>query len=114
MTRTLQIALAVVLLAIALVVTHFVVTPGNVGLLDWYEPVDDHTIRIGTTTGDFTWTRVTAVVESPAEVRVTVTSTGWPLVTTGDVGRDFEVLVSLEQPLGDRRVFDPFHEVPRR
>lgn len=94
---------------VALLTAGFLaLNPGTARLLDYYEVVDANTIIGGTVTGDASWTRVTGVVESSSEVKITVRSFTWP-VTTASIGRQIELTVSLEAPLGDRRVTDEFH-----
>jgi hypothetical protein len=105
-------ALGLLSVVAVLVVAQILTDPGHVQLVRSYELVDEQTIAIQTGTSSSEWRRDVEVVESSTEVRVTVRTFNWPF--TAGTGVDLELLVDLDEPLGDRRVFGPFREVPRR
>jgi hypothetical protein len=99
-------------IGVVLVVWLFVLEPGNPRLLDDYALEDADTLRVGTTTIDAGWTRVTEVTETESEVLIVVKLFTWPVPGGGPEER-IEFVVDLDAPLGDRVVTDPFHEVLR-
>ena len=76
--------------------------------------VDADTIVIQSLTGEGQWTRITNVVESATEVRVSIRALTWPTGTLSTlVGLPIEWKLDLEDPLGDRAVHDGFDPVHR-
>ena len=92
---------------------YVLATPGVVRFLDDYQVVGDDTLLVATVTGTLEWTRVTSVVETSSEVSIEVRSNPWPLPQSSE-GHATTLTVNLEEPLGSRRVIDPFHVVPLR
>lgn len=71
-----------------------------------YQVIDPQTIVVEAVGAPRGWTRVTSVVESATEVRITVQVWDWlPGPGTG-YGVRVQLTVHLSQPLGDRRVTD--------
>ncbi|HWP64133.1 MAG TPA: hypothetical protein VNO86_11750 [Candidatus Binatia bacterium] len=83
--------------------------------LDYYRPVGDRIIVVGTITGAATWTRVSSVTETPSEVVVAVRSFRVPFVPASGVGIPIEFVITLGAPLGERTVIDASdgHAVPK-
>jgi hypothetical protein len=77
-----------------------------------YRVEDADTIIVTGITGPGAWTRITNVVESGTEVRITVRSFRWPGSYTS-IGEPIAWTVDLERPLGDRIVHDGLGELPR-
>jgi hypothetical protein len=82
--------------------------------IDWYELADGDSLVIQTETGAGEEIRVTDVLETADSVTITVRSFTTDFGISTDIGVKVQLRVDLEQPLGDRRVFDPHHEVPAR
>ena len=71
-----------------------------------YRLVDDRTIAIQVIGGNGSWCRVTAVVETDSDVRISADCLDWlPLPGTA-LGVLHELTVRLSQPLGNRSVTD--------
>jgi len=97
-----------------LVGAFFVADPGRVLLLDSYDAIDAHTLRVTTCSAPaLTWTRLTRIAERSTEVEITVKSFTLPL-PVGSSCEVVEFMVTLEAPIGDREVTDGTHVVPRR
>ena len=108
--------LTAVLLGVAalLVVGLWIARPGGTpAFIDYYGIVDQDSIVIGTLTGDGDETRVTDVRQTAETVTITVQVFTVIFGPRADIGRPIELLVDLDRPLGDRKVWDPYHEVPR-
>lgn len=95
------------------VVSVYALIPASQLAVNHYVVVDADTLVISTVTGDGQTLRVD-VAESPTEVRLTVNSFTWPFGAKSDLGRDVELAVELDAPLGDRPVVDSFHTVPTK
>lgn len=74
--------------------------------LDYYRPVGDRIIVVGTITGRGTWTRVSSVTETPTSVVVAVRSFHIPFVPASGVGIPIEFVLTLAAPLDGRTVVD--------
>jgi hypothetical protein len=89
---------------------------GSFPSLDSYRLEGDRTVVLTVAVAPRSWTRVTNLVETSTEVRVTVESLDWPipLPQTGDL--DLEaVTITLRDALGSRLVVDPAGQpVPTR
>ena len=72
-----------------------------------YRVIDDRTIAVEVDSSAPQWTRVTSVTETPDTVTVSVGSFifPWPQAQAG-VGTSEELLVTLSEPIGGRRVID--------
>ena len=79
--------------------------------LDYYRMLDEDTIVIGLIGGESADARVTDVSETDDTVTITVRLFTTSFGLTNEVGLPVELQVDLERPLGDRKVFDPYHEV---
>lgn len=99
--------------AVALLVVGFILfRPGSQPrYLDYYRVVDEDIIAIGLSGGMSAEQRVTDVVETEDAVTITVRSFTTYFGMNDGVGHPVELQVDLERPLGDRKVFDPHHEV---
>ena len=73
-----------------------------------YRLEGDRTVVLTVVVAPRSWTRVTNLVETPSEVRVTVESLDWPipLPRTGENNLE-TVTVALGDALGSRGVLDP-------
>jgi hypothetical protein len=92
----------------------WILRPGGTPLvLDYYRIVDADSINVGTSTGAGVETRVTNVLETSDSVTITVQRFQQVFGLTRGGTHPIELTVDLDQPVGDRRVFDPHHEVPR-
>lgn len=78
-----------------------------------YDVIDADTIVVASLTGQGAWTRITNVVESASEVRVSIRFLRWPMGTFTNEGYPIEWTLDLNDPLGDRVVHDGIHPVPR-
>jgi hypothetical protein len=106
---------AVLLAAAALLVAGlWIARPGSPPkFIDYYGILDEDSIVIGTLTGDGDEIRVTDVNQTADTVTITVQTFTFIFGPRADIGRPIELLVDLDRPLGDRQVWDPYHEVPR-
>ena len=87
----------------------------DANLVDYYTVSGDgRTLHLTTIAGDGAWTRVTNLRETASTVEVEVKSFRWPFVTGSDIGRELELSIVLESPIGNRVVTDGLHEVPPR
>ena len=91
----------------------FLASAGRVLVIDTYELVDAARVRVSTYASSAAWTRVTGVSETSSQVHITVKLWEWPVPQAG-IGEPLDLTVTLDAPLGDRRVTDGLHEVPRR
>jgi len=80
----------------------------------YYRLDTDRALIVAAQTGPLTWTAVTSVVETPTTVTVTVGRLGPPLSWFSYDAT--ELLIILDNPLGDRAVVDGFtgKGIPRR
>jgi hypothetical protein len=86
--------------------------PGAPVGIRYYRVADENTIVIGVITGSGE-TRVTHVEETPETVTLTVEEFSWFWGASTQVGRQAELTVDLDAPLGGREVRDPTHVVRR-
>ena len=73
-----------------------------------YRLEGDRTVVLTVVVAPRSWTRVTNLVETPSDVRVTVESLDWPipLPRTGELNLE-PITVALHDALGSRVVLDP-------
>jgi len=89
---------------------------GGYPTFESYRLEGDRTVVLTVAVAPRSWTRVTSLVETPTEVRVTVESLDWPipLPQTGELALE-SVTVTLRAALGSRAVVDPAGQaVPNR
>lgn len=98
---------------IAGVAAAYAVFGGSTVPVDSYRVLDEDTITIEVTTGDFSWTRVANVRETESTIEITVRTVALPL-PMASVGYSMDLMVDLDQPLGDRTVVDAYGSEPRR
>jgi hypothetical protein len=81
---------------------------GDYPTVESYRLAGDRTVVLTVVVAPRSWTRVTNLVETPTEVRVTVESLDWPipLPRTGELNLE-PVSVALRDALGSRAVLDP-------
>jgi hypothetical protein len=99
--------------AAAGVAAAYAVFGGSNVPIDTYRALDNDTITVEVTTGDFSWTRVADVRETESTVEITVRTVALPL-PMASVGYSMNLMVDLDQPLGDRTVVDAYGSQPRR
>lgn len=107
-------AVAVGVVAVSVVGLWIVRPGGEPRVLRYYRLVDEDTLIVGTETTSGEEIRVTEVVESADAVTITVRGFTVIFGPTAPVGVPVELRVDLDAPLGNRAVFDPHHDVPRR
>jgi hypothetical protein len=83
------------------------VGPGGSPQIVSYVVLDQHTVAIAVLVANFSWTRVTNIVESPTDARVTVESLYWPvpLPQTASLEKHW-VVAALAEDLGTRVLRD--------
>lgn len=81
---------------------------GSYPIFESYRLEGDRTLVLTVAVAPRSWTRVTNLVETATEVRVTVDSLDWPipLPQTGELALD-KVTITLGDALGSRIVVDP-------
>jgi hypothetical protein len=94
-----------IIAAVVVVLTVAAFRLGNAGApIFYYRVINDHTVVVGTVTGPWTWTRVTALTETPSSVTIGVNSLSAPLAGAGD--NAVELTVVLRDPVDARTVMD--------
>jgi hypothetical protein len=97
-------ALIATILAVGAITALFLI--GSPTHVEWYQPIDEDTVRIGVTTGGGgTWTWVRGVDETDERVTITVRTVTLP-VPMASIGYALELTVELDRPLGSRTVVD--------
>ncbi len=107
--RWLVVASLVALVLVVLVQSNrTALVGGGYPTLESYRLEGDRTVVLTVAVAPRSWTRVTNLVETPTEVRVTVESLDWPipLPQTGELNLE-AVTVTLGAVLGSRTVLDP-------
>ena len=106
----------VVLLGVVIVLSSSTVLVGRSPSLESYRVVDEHTIEVTVAVAPRSWTRVTNVAESGAEVRIRVESFAWPIPLAGAAYLELRTLsVPLTISLLERVVRDAAgSEIPLR
>ncbi len=74
--------------------------------IDYYRVVDEHTLLLGTISGQGANVRVTNVTEASTAVTVTVTTFFLQLGPSTAEGYPYESVAKLQDPLGSRAVID--------
>ena len=98
--------LLVILAALAAVAFFFVAVDHPVPI-ERYRVRDDDTIVISVFGGgNWYWTRVASVDVTPTTVSITVRTTEVDFLPHTDIGINYEFVVDLDAPLGDRVVVD--------
>lgn len=92
----------------------YVASGGSPMRVDSYTLEGPSTLVIEAVGGRGAWLRLTDVVESDTEVRITVKRVSIPLLGRTAIGIPEHFVVELDEPLGDRVVNDGFGEVLRR
>jgi hypothetical protein len=81
---------------------------GDYPTVESYRLAGDRIVVLTVVVAPRSWTRVTNLVETPTEVRVTVESLDWPIPLPGTGELNLEpVTVALRDALGSRAVLDP-------
>jgi hypothetical protein len=80
--------------------------------IDYYRPLDDRSVAVGTTSGPGAWTRVTSVTETATTVTITVSSLFIQLGPGTAEGVAYESVARLQDPLGSRTVLDGSSGLP--
>lgn len=102
--RKVWLAVAVVILGVLLAAQNSTVLAPHVNS---YTLINPRTIALSVGVAPCSWTRVTNVAETPAEVRVKVETLPCPLPLPGTAALEIrEVTVSLDADLGTRVVED--------
>jgi len=78
----------------------------------YYRVVDDHTLLVGTVSGQGARVRVTSVIETPTTVTITVSTFFIQLGSGTAVGIPYESVAKLHEPLGGRTVIDGSSGLP--
>jgi hypothetical protein len=101
--RTLRRRWIVLVVALALVVAA--IRLGDVTVpIYYYRVINDRTLVVGSTTGPWTWLRITKVSETSTSVTVEARHLSAPLPGFGDEA--VELTVILRDPIGDRTLID--------
>lgn len=107
--RWVAVALVVVLVVLVFVAYRLL---DSATWIDYYRPLDDRTVAVGTTSGPGAWTRVTSVTETTTTVTITVSSLFVQLGPGTAAGVTYESVATLQDPLGGRTVIDGSSGLP--